>query len=637
MGSLYKIYMVLLINITIMPKRANFSTTHINATHINASALEGFMNRPDDFSSSVVPTDDFSSSVVPTDDIPAVVGPPRFDVPSSKIPTLFAQPAFPQPTYGTVFPTSPILTPPKCGSTVQLESSHVHPEPSLPKRVRTTVFDLLLRPIKVISFCLAFVGLGFPQSAVSAILKRLNLTCEKNGNSMVDIKAMNENLDQFVRSLVQMKEIVDFIVAVITALNKKPIFWTMFRNPSSLDYIKTTLPKDVLQSVRKCLTILGFSEGNQLMNVPSTLASLSESQLLEQIWTVVSNYDWESAPQKPSKRGREEEQPDDAPSAKREPLSYEQRMKCVLTQIMKALLSGVSRVSLHEIFQSGFLDLSKDHLRQVMDFLSNPDNLWCLHRILMEMKNLNVSFEGDDVFSSRGDDFNFSEFNPQQMTILFNRLFLEAIMMRQTAYQELHEKEVQREQERRRIERFIKALWTLWKTNDINSFFQELIAVCPEFNSYRTNWSLLEVVVDEFRHSIYNATTRAYHNRDHCVNPLQVFLEYSTIQGVFSPKALIRENIRICEYSSNSCPFGPTCSGAHQCFVSLGWRKGSVWGTCCPEYAERRTCRNPNCRDAHFTGDEFNRAFRNGGKDSNKMRNSLLAQAYIAKRQRTAE
>ena len=305
-------------------------------------------------------------------------------------------------------------------------------------------------------------------------------------------------------------------------------------------------------------------------------------------------------------------------------------MKMILTEIMKALLSGVDSVSLHEIFQSGFLDLSQDRLRQVMDFLSNTDNVWCLHRILMEMNKLKVHFEEDDVLLSLGNDFNFLEFNPEQTTMLFNRLFLEAIMMRQTAYQERHEEEVRREQEKRRIERFIKALWTLWNTNDISAFFKELIAACPEFNSYRTNWELLEVVVDEFMRSIYNATTRAYHNREKCANPLHEFIEYANIRGVFSPKAPLRENIRICEYSSDSCPFGPTCSGAHQGFVSSGWKTGSVWGMCCPEYAERRTCRNPHCRYAHFTGDEFNCAFGNGGNDSNRMRNDLLAQAYIA-------
>lgn len=626
MGLFYKIYMVLLINFTVMQKPANSIQTNIKA-----SALEGFMTRPDDF----------SSSVVQTGDEPAVVGPPRFHVPSSKKQTLYAEPAFLQPTYGTVFPTSPILTPPNCDSTVQPKSLHVHMEPSFPESVRTAVCKLVVRPIQVIKFCLALFGLGFPQTAVSSILKRLNLTCKKNGNSMVDIPAMNKNLDQFIKSLVQMKEIVDFIVAVITTLNKKPIYWTMFRNPSSLDHIKTSLPSDVLKSVRRCLTTMGFPEGNDLMNVPSTLTSLSASQLLEHIWTVVSKYDWESAPHKPAKRGREEEKPDDAPPAKREPLSNEQIIKSVLTQIMKSLLNGVSPVSLHEIFQSAFLDLSQDRLRQVMDFLSNPDNLWCLHRILMEMNSLIVSFKGDDVFLSLGDGFNFLEFNPQQTTGMFNRFFLEAIMMHQSACQKLYqrslEEEVRRNQEKERIERFITALWNFWKNKDFKAFFQELIRVSPEFNSFTTNMRLLDVVVGEFMDRIYNATTRGYHKRERCEDPLRDFLQYAITRGVFSPKAPVRENIRICEYRSDSCPFGSTCSGAHQEFESKAWRKGSVWGMCCPEYAERRTCRNPHCRYAHFTGDEFNRAFRNGGKDSNRTRNDLLAQAYIAKRQKTAE
>jgi hypothetical protein len=617
MGSLYKIYMVLLINFTVMPKHASFSTT-------NLEAFEDFMNRREE-----------KSSVVPTDDIPAVVGPRSFDGPSSKNPTLFAQPAFPQPTYRTVFPTSPILTLPKCDLTVQPKSLHVHMEPSFPESVRKTVCGSIIRPIQVISFSLDLFGLGFPQTAVSALLTKMSLTCEKNGNSMVDIPAMNKNLDQFVKSLVQMKEIVDFVLTVITSLKKKKIHWTMFRNPSSLDHIKTSLSSKVLQSVRRCLTTMGFPEGNGLMNVPSTLASLSASQLLEHIWTIVSKYDWEPAQQKPTKRGREEEEkPDDAPSAKRQPLSKEQVMKTILTRIMKPLLSGVDSVSIHEIFQSGFLDLSQDHLCQVMDFLSNTDNIWCLLRILMEMKNLNVSFEGDDVFLSLGDGFNFTEFNPKKIEMLFNSLFLEAIMMRQSDCQTRHDErlqeEVRKKQEIQRIERFRTALWTLWKTNDINAFFRELVAVCPEFNSYRTNWSLLDVVVGEFMDRIYNATTRGYHKREPCEDPLRDFLQYAIIRGVFSTKAPVRENIRTCEYSSNSCPFGPTCSGAHQDFESNGWRKGSVWGMCCPEYAERRTCRNLHCRYAHFTGDEFNRAFKNGGKDSNRMRNEILAQANIA-------
>ncbi len=624
MGSLYKIYMVLLINFTVMQNSANLLTTD------RLEALKFFMSR-----------DEQISSVVPTDDTPAVVRPQPFILRANPR-AVPAQPAFPQPTYEMVFPTSPKPTPPKGGSTVQPESLHVHHKPTLVESVRQKVCGLVIRPIQVITFCLAFVGFGFPESAVSALLTKNGLTSEKNGNVMVDIKGMmNQNIDQFVKSLVQMKENVEFILAVIHSLKKKPIYWTMFLNPHSKnDYIHTSIPKHVLQSVRKCLTTIGFPEGNEEMKVPSNLASLSESQLLEHIWTVVSNYDWESAPQKPApqkpaKRGREEEQPDNAPSAKREALSNEQIIKTILTRIMKALLSGVDSVSLHEIFQSDFLDLSQDRLRQVMDFLSNTDNIWCLHRILMEMKKLNVFSERDDVVLSRGDGFNFEGFNPKTIETDFKRLFLESIMMHQSACQERHEEflqeEVRKMQEKTRINRFKTSLFNLWNTKDMCAFFQELIAVCPEFNSFTTNWGLLENVVYEFMKSIYNSTTRAYHhNREPCENPLQDFLQYATKRGVFSRKAPEREIIRVCEYSSDNCPFGSKCSGVHQCFISSGWNTERFWGKCCSEYSERRTCSNRNCHFAHFTGDEYERAFKNGGKDSNRMRNDLLAKAYIA-------
>lgn len=296
---------------------------------------------------------------------------------------------------------------------------------------------------------------------------------------------------------------------------------------------------------------------------------------------------------------------------------------------------GIASISLSSFFQTAFLDLSPEHLRQMMDFLSKSDHIWIMKRILMEIPFLDVEFsrnEDADILISEG--FSFCSFNMKRMLSQFNTFFMEAIVLHQSACQERHEEELREAQERRRVERFIKSLWTLWKTNDINVFFQELIVVCPEFNSYCTNWCLLEVVVDEFRLSIYNATIRSYHNREICEDHLLHFLEYATIRGVFSPKVPLRENIRICKYSSDSCPFGSTCSGVHQCFVSSGWKTGSVWGTCCQEYAERRTCRNPHCRYAHMTGDEFNRAFRNGGKDSKRTRNDLLAEAYIAKRQK---
>jgi len=141
-------------------------------------------------------------------------------------------------------------------------------------------------------------------------------------------------------------------------------------------------------------------------------------------------------------------------------------------------------------------------------------------------------------------------------------------------------------------------------------------------------------VAKEFISFIYNSTTRDYRNRDPCANHLQDFLEYATIRGVFSKKPPQDQRIRVCDYLGKTCPFGPTCSGVHQDFVSLGWKEGTVWGMCCQEYAESRTCRNLNCRNAHFTGDEYYRASRNGGNDSNRMRNDLLAEAFIAKCQK---
>ncbi len=594
--------------------------------NIKQQAFESFMRS--------TTKDEKSPSVVQAGDEPAVVGPPIFKVHHSKNQTFFDGPAFPQPTYEMVFLTSSILSPPKGGSTVQ----PVHPETSFPERVRKTVCDLVIRPIKVETFCSGLIGLGFPQSVVSALLMKMNLTRETNGNCMVDIKGMHENIDQFVKSLVQMKEIVDFVVAVITTLKKKPIHWTMFLNNTSHAYIDTTIPKEVLQSVRRCLTTMGFSEGNGLMNVPSNLASLSASQLLEHIWTIVSNYDWESAPQKPAKRGRDDDPPPNM--ANKRKFSPKELLKIVLSRLTSSLLvtHGLGEISLFKFFSTAFLDLSPEHLRQMMLFLENYDNIWRIHRILMEVPQLNVFFRNGDFYLSMGEGFMFLSFNLQEMLVHFDGLFLEAIMMHQMAAQERHEQEVREEQERQRVERFRTAILNRLKMRDTNQLFRELVAVCPEFNSFSTNLRLLEVVVDEFTNRIYNATTRAYHNREPCLDPLQVFIEYATVRGVFSPKAPVRECIRICEYSSKSCPYGPTCSGVHQCFFSSGWKKGSVWGTCCSEYSERRTCRNPDCRYGHFTGDEFNRAFTNGGKDSNKMRNDLIEQSENQlKRQRTSE
>jgi len=82
-------------------------------------------------------------------------------------------------------------------------------------------------------------------------------------------------------------------------------------------------------------------------------------------------------------------------------------------------------------------------------------------------------------------------------------------------------------------ETFIRLLWELWKTKDMEAFFVGLRELCPEFDSKHTNLSLLEIVVGEFSRTIYNATTRAYHNGEPCGYPLQDFLECCIKRGVF--------------------------------------------------------------------------------------------------------
>ena len=487
---------------------------------------------------------------------------------------------------------------------------------TLAQRVQSSVLSLMRNQISTKTFASGLTQLGFPIFVILELLTKMGLVCEKNWKQMVQ----RTNMSAFVKALVLMKERVDFFLAVIEKLRLCSIGWNTL-------LIEIPLSKDDLERLFLLFRSLGFNSGlNDGLYLPATWRSLSMEDCSNQVWTAVSQWNWDH-PLPAKKRGREDDPP--PREDKKRVFSPEELMKFILARFKRMLLEthGLGELSLKEFFSSSFLDLHRDHLRQMMDFLSNQDMVWILLRFLMEVPGLNVEFRNGDFYVSIGEGFNFLSFNMIDFPSDFKRLFLESIMMRQMAGQELHEQELQRERERQRVERFIKAIWNLWKTNDMNAFFRELVAVCPEFNSFTTNWRLLEVVVDEFMNRIYNATTRAYHNREPCANPLQVFLEYATVRGVFSPKAPVRECIRMCEYRSDSCPYGPTCSGVHQCVVSSGWKTGSVWGTCCPEYSERRTCSNRHCRYAHFTGDEFNRAFTNGGTDSNKMRSDLIEQS----------
>jgi hypothetical protein len=498
---------------------------------------------------------------------------------------------------------------------------------TLAQRVRSSVSSLMRNQISTKTFASSLTQLGFPIFVILNLLTKMDLVCEKNGNQIVQ----RTNMGDFVKSLVQMKEIVDFIVKVIDSLKEKKedVFWTMFRNRSSPDYIETTLSKEVLQSVKSCLTELGFLDRNELVKVPSTLASLSESELLKQIWTVVATYDWESAPHRPSKRGRDDDPP--PREFKKRMFSLEELMRTVLSRLTLSLLAtqGVGEISLCDFFWTAFLDMSPEHLRQMMEFLSNDDTLWRLQRILMEVPHLNVKIHDKDLCLSMGDKFTFISFNVSEMLTQFNGLFLEAIMMRQIAGQELHEQEVREAQERQRVERFRTALWVLWRTKNINVFFQELIAVSPEFNSFTTNWGLLKVVVGEFILNIYNATTRAYHNRAPCNNPLIHFLEYAITRGVFTELPEEGAFVRICDCSLENCIFGNKCSGVHQEVVNKHWRpSGWCFGQCCSEYMNSGKCSNSSCKCAHANLWEILRAYKHGSSDS-KMKRELLLQALL--------
>lgn len=600
MGLLYKICMVIV--------KQPFTKMPNGSTAQQAAALESFMARPTN---------------------PKSTGSPREAIDKlSKSSTGHETGPFVPQCVG------PFWKPPqKAPEKVQVDDV---PPPTLAQRVQSRVSSLMRNQVSTNTFAAGLTQLGFPIFVIFNLLTKMGLVCEKNGNQMVQ----RTNLSAFVKALVLMKERVDFFLAVIEKLHLGSIGWNTLLNPNNPNYVETSLSKDEIKKILRLLTNLRFNSGlDSVLSLPASWRSFSMSECSNQVWTAVSQWDWD-LPLPAKKRCRKDDNLHPANEDKKRMFSPEELISTVLSKLTRSLLAthGLGELSLFDFFWTAFLDMSPEHLRQMMEFLSNEDNKWRLQRILMEVPRLNVVFRNGDFYLSMGDKFTFLSFNLDEMLKHFNGLFLEAIMMRQMAGQELHEQEVREAQERQRVERFRTAIWNLWKNKDKNDFFRELVAVCPDFNSFSTNWSLLAVVVDEFMQRIYNSTTRAYHNREPCENPLQEFLEYATVRGVFSPKAPVCESTRICEYSLKSCPYGPTCSGVHQCVVSSGWKTGSVWGTCCSEYSERRTCSNRHCRYAHFTGDEFNRALRNGGKDSNKMREDLIKQAENQlKRQKTAE
>jgi hypothetical protein len=489
---------------------------------------------------------------------------------------------------------------------------------TLARRVQSRVSSLMRNQVSTNTFVDGLTPFGFPIFVILNLLTKMGFVFEKNGNQMVQ----RTNMTAFVKALILMKERVDFFLAVIERLRLDSIEWKTL-------LIEIPISKDEINDFLRLFTSLGFNSGlDNELSLPASWSSLSMVDCSNQVWTVVSQWDWD-LPLPAKKRSREDDLPPQ--NCKNRMFSLEELMRTVLSRLTLSLLAthGVRALSLNDFFWTAFLDMSPEHLRQMMEFLSNDDTLWRLQRILMEVPHLNVKIHNKDLCLSMGDKFTFISFNMSEMLTQFNGLFLEAIMMRQIAGQELHEQEVREAQERQRVERFRTALWVLWRTKNINVFFQELIAVSPEFNSFTTNWGLLKVVVGEFILNIYNATTRAYHNRAPCNNPLIHFLEYAITRGVFTELPEEGAFVRICDCSLENCIFGNKCSGVHQEVVNKHWRpSGWCFGQCCSEYMNSGKCSNSSCKCAHANLWEILRAYKHGSSDS-KMKRELLLQALL--------
>ena len=329
-------------------------------------------------------------------------------------------------------------------------------DPVVPKTltqlVQSSVSSLLKKPVSMNIFATGLTQFGFPDSVILNLLTKMGLVCEKNGKKMVQ----QTNMTAFVKALILMKERVDFFLAVIERLRCGSIEWKTLLNPN---YIETSLSKDEIKKILRLFTSLGFSSGlDDELSLPPHWSSLSMADCSNQVWTAVSQWDWD-LPLPAKKRCRKDDNLHPANEDKKRMFSPEELMKFILARVKRMLLEThrVGELSLNEFFSSSFLDLHREHLHQMMDFLSNPDHVWILCRFLMEVPHLNVEFRNGEFYLSIGEGFTFLSFNMIDFPSDFKRLFLESIMMRQMAMQELHEQELQRERERQRVNGFITA------------------------------------------------------------------------------------------------------------------------------------------------------------------------------------
>lgn len=559
-------------------------------------------------------------------------------------------------------PVGPFWEPP-----VQETHPTVQPEPQVVLEtpfhtLKSTILHLSKKKIPVEKFCEGFEGLHIPNFVVEIFLMKFDfISTDANGMEIVNVVDVRNNIHNFVEMIDIVRMKVDLIDALIGQLRKeRTLYWSSFMNSTHDSYVMSNLSRPQKTEVFQLLRVLGVvNSRNDRLILSSQLALLSENDCRIMLWNVVSQSEITTTPHakakkcgrtdasqsevattshaKAKKRGRTDLEELQQNQDNRRKLSLVELLKIFFTHLTEYILQRRRfAVSLTEVIDNAFLALSPNDLRQLMEFLSSRDTIWILQRIMMDSLPLTLLFPEKECFLLVHNEFSALSLNMTEIMDKYHLFSMEAISHFEDASRRIHEERVKEEQERKSCKdlddsvRFL--LGNLWRTKDTSAFIDGLRQVYPEFNSNDTNWKLLNFVVYEFLNSIYNATTHLYyHNDEPCVDIAADFIEYMIIRRIFSPKPPIHENIRVCQYKDVNCLFGHKCSGAHQAFVSSGWKKGCVWGTCCPEYSETMRCTNKRCCHAHFTGDEFERAFRKGGKDSNEKRRKLLAQAYITK------
>jgi hypothetical protein len=539
--------------------------------------------------------------------------------------------------------TNDFWTPPP----VQAPVPHVQPvEPVVPEtpflQLKGTVSTLTRKQISVKRFCERLLMLGFPDFAVAIILMKLDLICEKNGKQMVVIR---ENMENFVKTMIVGKKKVDLMEALVQQLREGSINWSTFINPTNKSFFRSDLSKKEKVDVFKLLIILGFVDPhtNNMLSLPSEWASFSVDKCRDMLWNGVCQSEITTTPLPPPAKGKKRGRTDVEESPRNQDngrtLSVDELLKIFFTHLIRYILQyrGFA-IPLAQIIENAFLGLSPNDFHQLMYFLSSRDAMWVLQRILMEIPHLNLVFPGEDGFLWIDEHFNFSLFNIDEMLSRLPLLLAESNVLHESAISASLKRKRQeqynsivREQSQ---QQFIHALATLRKSKknmtSFELFFQTLSMVCDDFDYPHTNWELLKLVVIEFITTVYNGTTGDYiMKKEPCEDPLQVFIEYSIERGVFSRSVPPNEVIRVCDSTKEDCLFGEKCSGAHQDpSVNTMWDSKRVFGMCCREYAKTFTCSNKLCQFPHYSGDEFYRALKNGGKDSFHVRNS-------AKRQKT--